>query len=259
MEVGAREVTTDNDRFFVVILRDISGRKEMDRLKSEFVSTFSHELRTPLTSIRGTFGLMMGGAVGEIPEKAHELIAIAERNTLRLLELVNDILDMENIDLGRMDINLKPMDIRTLVEHAIQDNRAYAEQFGIDFVLAPDALSTTVSGDETRLIQVMANLLSNAAKFSPKGSEVNITVMDEDTRVKVIVSDHGQGILEDFRDQIFERFMQADSSDKRQSGGTGLGLSISAAIAEAHGGRLDFNSVTGEGSSFYFNLKKIVA
>ena len=149
------------------------------------------------------------------------------------------------------------MDIRTLVEHAIQDNRAYAEQFGVDFVLAPDALSTTVSGDETRLIQVMANLLSNAAKFSPKGSEVNITVMDEDTRVKVVVSDHGQGVPEDFRDQIFERFTQADSSDKRQSGGTGLGLSISAAIVEAHGGRLDFDSVIGEGTSFYFDLKKI--
>ena len=106
MEVGAREVTTDHDRFFVVILRDISERKEMDRLKSEFVSTVSHELSTPLTSIRGTLGLVMGGAVGEIPEKAHELVAITERNTLRLLELVNDILDMEKIDSGRMDINL---------------------------------------------------------------------------------------------------------------------------------------------------------
>ena len=170
----------------------------MDRLKSKFASMAGHELRTPLTSIRGTLGLMMGGAVGEIPEKSHELVATAERNTLRLLELVNDTLDMENIDSDRMDINLKPMDIRTLVEHAIQGNRACAEQFGVDLVLAPDALSATVSGNETRLIQVMANLLSNAAKFPPKGSEVNVAVVDEDAREKVTVSDLGQGILEDF-------------------------------------------------------------
>ena len=170
----------------------------MDRLRSEFVSMVSHELRTPLTSIRGTLGLMMDGAVGEIPEKAHESVAIAERNPFRLLELVNDTIDMENIDSDRMDINLKPMDIRTLVEHAIQGNRACAEQVGVDLVLAPDAVSATVSGDEMRLIQVMANLLSNAAKFSPKGSEVNVAVVDEDAREKVTVSDLGQGILEDF-------------------------------------------------------------
>ena len=170
----------------------------MDRLRSEFVSMVSHELRTPLTSIRGTLGLMMDGAVGEIPEKAHESVAIAERNPFRLLELVNDTIDMENIDSDRMDINLKPMDIRTLVEHAIQGNRACAEQFGVDLVLAPDAVSAIVSGDEMRLIQVMANLLSNAAKFLPKGSEVNVAVVDEDAREKVTVSDLGQGIPEDF-------------------------------------------------------------
>jgi PAS domain S-box-containing protein len=259
MEVGAREVVTDHDRFYVVILRDISERKEMDRLKSEFVSTVSHELRTPLTSIRGTLGLVMGGAVGELPEKAHEMVEIAERNTLRLLELVNDILDMEKIDSGRMEINPKPMEIRTLIEQAIVDNRAYAEQFGVEFVQAPGDVSGTVLGDETRLVQVMANLLSNAAKFSSKGSKVEIAIEDADTRVMVKVTDHGMGIPESFRDQIFERFTQADMSDKRQSGGTGLGLSISAAIIDAHGGTLDFDSEVGKGTSFYFDLKKVAA
>lgn len=259
MEVGAREVVTDRDRFFVVILRDISERKEMDRLKSEFVSTVSHELRTPLTSIRGTLGLVMGGAVGELPKSAHEMVAIAERNTLRLLELVNDILDMEKIDSGRMDMNLKPLDIHDLVERALQDNRAYAEQFGVEFVLTPESISAMVSGDDTRLIQVMSNLLSNAAKFSPQGSKVTISIEDLDTQVRVLVADQGQGIPEEFREQLFERFTQADSSDKRQSGGTGLGLSISIAIVEAHGGRMDFESTVGEGTTFHFDLNKIDA
>lgn len=258
MEVGARQVVTDHEVFYVVILRDISDRKEMDRMKSEFVSTVSHELRTPLTSIRGTLGLVMGGAVGELPDKVRDMVEIAERNTLRLAELVNDILDMEKIDSGRMEVVLRPLEIKQLVEQAIQDNAAYAEQFDVVLLLSHEAVSARVAADETRVMQVMANLLSNAVKFSPSGSQVKISIEDTEGGVKISVADRGVGIPNEFRARIFERFTQADSSDKRRTGGTGLGLSISAAIIEAHGGMLDFDSVVGEGTSFYFDLKRSV-
>jgi PAS domain S-box-containing protein len=255
MEVGAREVATERERFFVVILRDISDRKAMDRMKSEFVSTVSHELRTPLTSIQGTLGLLMGGAVGDLPEKIREMVEIAERNTLRLAELVDDILDMEKIDSGRMDIVLEPLEVRTLAQRVIEDNQAYAQQFDVELVLAEDAVSAVVAADETRIEQVMANLISNAVKFSPPGASVIVSIAATDTGAKVTVADRGTGIPESFRERIFQRFTQADSSDKRRTGGTGLGLSISAVIVEAHGGLLDFESVVGEGTSFYFDLK----
>ena len=259
MEVGARTVSTGDDPFYVVIFRDISDRKAMDRMKSEFVSTVSHELRTPLTSIRGTLGLIMGGAVGELPEKAHGMVEIAERNTLRLAELVNDILDMEKIDSGRLEIVLKPLDIASLVKQVVEDNQAYAEQFDVDVYLRDESITETVAADEFRLMQVMANLLSNAVKFSPAGSKVEISIEKTETGVKVAVADQGAGIPESFRERIFERFTQADSSDKRRTGGTGLGLSISAAIIEAHGGRLDFDSVVDQGTTFYFDLKRAAA
>ncbi len=257
MEVGAREVQNAREHFFVVILRDISDRKHMEQLKSEFVSTVTHELRTPLTSIRGTLGLIMGGAVGDLPEKAQEMVAIADRNTQRLAELVNDILDMEKIDSGRMDINLKPLDLSKLVESSVQDNQVYAEQFNVELRFKGLAAGTTVNADETRLMQVMANLLSNAVKFSPPGGQVDIAVEEVDGRVKVSVIDRCAGIPEAFRARIFERFTQADSSNKRRTGGTGLGLSISAAIVEAHKGVLDFESEVDKGTTFFFDLQKL--
>jgi len=257
MEVGAREVQNAREHFFVVILRDISERKHMEQLKSEFVSTVTHELRTPLTSIRGTLGLIMGGAVGELPEKAQEMVAIADRNTQRLAELVNDILDMEKIDSGRMEINLKPLDLSEMVESSVQDNQAYAAQFNVELRFRGLGSGATVNADETRLMQVMANLLSNAVKFSPPGGAVDITVEECEGRVKVAVIDRGAGIPEEFRARIFERFTQADSSNKRRTGGTGLGLSISAAIVEAHKGVLDFESEVDKGTTFFFDLQKL--
>ncbi len=206
MEVGAREVQNAREHFFVVILCDISDRKHMEQLKSEFVSTVTHELHKPLTSIRGTLGLIIGGAVGDLPQKAQEMVAIADRNTQRLAELVSDILDMEKIDLGRMDINLKPLDLSNLVECSVQDNQAYAEQFNVELRFKGLVAVATVNADETRLTQVMANLLSNAVKFSPFGGQVDITVEGGDGRVKVSIIGRGAGIPEVFRARIFELF-----------------------------------------------------
>lgn len=233
---------------------DITERKEMDRLKREFISTVSHELRTPLTSIRGSLGLISGGAVGKVSKKALEMIAMAEKNTESVINLVNDILDMEKLESGSMEFRFKAVDLTRLVKHGIEINRGYADQYNIEFVLVESAEGFKVHGDSDRLIQVLANLLSNAAKFSPEGENVEIAVSRQNGVARVSVSDRGPGIPEDFRDNVFAKFTQADSSDTRKAGGTGLGLNISKTIVDKHGGTIGFDTEAGVGTTFYFEL-----
>ena len=254
MELAVARVEAGIDSFFVCIVRDISARREMDRMKNEFVSTVSHELRTPLTSIRASLGLIVAGAVGELPDQAEELVVIAERNSHRLIGLVNDILDMEKIESGRMDFHFAERNIGEVVSQAIVDNQGYADEYNVEFKLTNKAQEVTAVVDSERLTQVMANLLSNAAKFSPEASVVEVLLEQRDNLVRVSVADCGSGIPEAFRSQVFEKFTQADSSDTRKVGGTGLGLSISRSIVERHGGRIDFKSIPDVGATFYFDL-----
>ena len=239
---------------FVGIVRDITARKEIERMKGEFVSTVSHELRTPLTSIRGSLGLITGGAVGKLPKKARDMIDMAEKNTERVINLVNDILDMEKLESGSMEFRFKAVDLTSLVKHGIEINRGYADQHNIEFLLVESAEGFEVNGDGDRLIQVLANLLSNAAKFSPEGENVEIAVTRQNGTARVSVSDHGPGIPEEFRDNVFAKFTQADSSDTRKAGGTGLGLNISKTIVDKHGGTIGFDTEAGVGTTFYFEL-----
>ena len=236
---------------------DVSQRKEVERLKSEFVSTVSHELRTPLTSIKGSLGLIKAGAVGEIPEAQRSMLDIAYKNSDRLVLLINDILDMEKIEAGKMDFTMAPIDVVSLVESAIEANKGYGDEHGVGFVLADGASRTMVQGDEARLMQVLSNLMSNAAKFSPEGEQVEVSVSGGGGVVRVAVADRGDGIPEAFRKRIFERFSQADSSDTRSQGGTGLGLSITRGIVERHGGTIGFETETGKGTTFFFELPEI--
>lgn len=236
------------------ILVDITKRKQLDNLKSEFVSTVSHELRTPLTSIRGSLGLIIGGAVGDIPTNAIDLVDIADKNCGRLIRLVNDILDMEKIESGMMDYTFAEINLPPLIDEIILANKSYGDEFNVKFVNTISVSSAHVLGDKERLSQVLANLLSNAAKFSPPGGDVEISITENVSSWRVGVTDHGDGVPEEFRHQIFERFSQADASDTRRINGTGLGLSISRAIVEKHGGKLDFTSKRGEGATFYFDL-----
>ncbi|MCF2971670.1 PAS domain S-box protein [Synechococcus sp. Nb3U1] len=250
--------------------RDITERKKVERLKNEFVSTVSHELRTPLTSIRGALGLIKGGASGELPPQVQSLVEIAFKNSERLVMLINDILDIEKIESGKMHFDIHPVELMALLQQAIEANRAYAAQFEVDLVLEPTLRSTTgipltavqVNVDPNRLMQVMNNLLSNAAKFSPAGQTVRVWVEQVQEGIRVCVQDRGPGIPEAFRSRIFQKFAQADSSDTRQKGGTGLGLSISKAIVERFGGTIGFESnpaqearePTQQGTTFYFTL-----
>ena len=229
-------------------------RKKIDTLKSEFISTVSHELRTPLTSIKGSLGLIKGGIVGELPAKLQSMIEIAHRNSNRLVHLVNDILDIERIEAGKLDFHMVPQSIMDLVEQAVDANRFYAEEHSTTLVIVESLEDAMIYGDGNRIEQVLANLLSNAAKFSSEGDDIEIRVSRQGPSIRVSVTDHGSGIPQDFRKLIFGKFAQADASDTRQKGGTGLGLSITKALVESHGGRIDFVTEEGSGTTFFIDL-----
>jgi PAS domain S-box-containing protein len=254
LEFSISEIQTDQGCLFIAICRDISQRWEMDRIKSEFVSTVSHELRTPLTSIKGSLGLVNSGVLGVVPEKATGMMDIAYKNSERLIALVNDILDVEKLSSGKMAFDFQPVELSGLVREAIDTNLGFAKEHGVTFVPTFLAKNATVRGDGARLTQVIANLLSNAAKFSHEGDYVEISVTCDDNEARVSIADSGPGIPQEFRNRIFGRFAQADSSDTRPKEGAGLGLNISKSIIERHDGVIGFDTETGVGSTFYFTL-----
>ncbi len=233
---------------------DVTELKRIDRMKSEFVSTVSHELRTPLTSIRGSLGLVSGGVAGELPERAKSLVGIAKTNCERLIRLINDILDSEKIESGKMTFELQAQELEPLMEQAIAANEGFAQQHGVTLALHKAAGAVRVCVDSDRLIQVVTNLLSNAIKYSPTRGTVNVVISNLANRVRVEIADRGPGIPEEFRKRIFQKFSQADSSDTRQKGGTGLGLSISKAIVERMDGSIGFSSESNKGTTFFFEL-----
>ncbi|MBA3943355.1 MAG: PAS domain S-box protein [Herpetosiphonaceae bacterium] len=242
---------------FSVIARDISERKQIDRMKNEFISTVSHELRTPLTSILGALGLVAGGVTGSLPVQAQTMLDIAYTNSERLGRLINDILDIEKIESGKLRFDRKRLTLMPLVEQAIEANRAYAGPFGVIFTLTQTVADAVVYTDPDRLMQVLTNLLSNAAKFSPRDGVVTVAVTREAEIVRIAVGDQGSGVPLEFHARIFQKFAQADSSDTRQKGGTGLGLNITKAIIERLGGQIGFTSVPGAGASFFVDLPLI--
>ena len=256
LELSVSEMQVGNKRMFTGIVRDITERKNVETLKNEFISTVSHELRTPLTSIKGSLGLILSGAIVEVPTKAQELLKIAEKNASRLISLINDILDIEKIAAGKMQFNMKSHALMPLIEQAVEANEAYASQYDVQYFInhgsSQDDVYVNVDGD--RIIQVLANLLSNAAKFSPPNSRVEIALECQNEHVRVSVSDQGEGIPEDFQEHIFAKFSQADASDKRKKQGTGLGLAISKEIIEKMSGQIGFESQPGQGATFFFML-----
>jgi PAS domain S-box-containing protein len=237
------------------ITQDITERRRVEVLKNEFVSTVSHELRTPLTSIRGAIGLISSGATGSLPDRAQTMLDIALRNSERLIVLINNILDIEKIESGETDFSLTRQPIMPLVAQAVESTTAFARDHGIQFVVSGDE-SATSDVDGPRLVQVLVNLLSNAAKFSPADSVVNVHVSMESHALYIAVTDRGPGIPADFVPRLFDKFSQADSSDKRKKGGTGLGLAISRAIAESMGGRISVQTAEGAGSTFTVELPR---
>jgi len=257
MDLAVSHLAHEGQSMYVGLVRDITERKQMEQMKSEFVSTVSHELRTPLTSISGALGLVAGGALGELPTQARQMIDIAYKNSLRLSHLINDLLDIEKLAAGKMRLDLQVQPLMPLVEQALEANRVFAEQHQVWFELIERDDAVMVRVDSIRLQQILANFLSNAAKFSPAGARIEIAVSSREGRARVDVIDHGPGVPEAFRKRIFQKFSQADSSDTRSKGGTGLGLAISKELAERMNGGVGFASQEGEGACFFLELPTI--
>ena len=244
-------VWSEREQLHFFVGRDATPAKLMERLKDEFVATVSHELRTPLTSIAGALSLLINDAGGTLPVQAKRLLTIAHANSQRLVRLVNNILDMERIESGKVVFVQKQVEVRSLVEEAIEANRGFADGFGVRIKLNVASAAGDIRGDPDWLLQVVTNLLSNAVKFSPPGEEVEVAIQNLSGTIRISVRDHGHGVPDDFKPRIFEKFAQADASDARQLGGTGLGLSIVKQIVTRLGGEVSFGDAPGGGAIFH--------
>lgn len=254
ISIGALRNEADEIYAFLFVARDITVERRVENMKNEFISTVSHELRTPMTSIRGSLGLIAGGLAGEIPGEAKTLIDMAIASTDRLVRLVNDILDIEKIDSGKMDFKYKDVEAMPLIEQAIRTNRAFAEKHNVTYRFSTPIPNVKIKVDVDRFAQILDNLLSNAAKYTVEGDEIDVKMSHTDKILRVSVTDHGKGIPDSFKSKVFSKFMQANSSDKRKKAGTGLGLAICKALVVNQGGSINFASEEGKGTTFFFEF-----
>ena len=200
--------------------------------------------------------LIHSDVVGQIPETMAPMLEIAHRNSERLGRLIDDILDIEKLDAGKMEFSMQPLPVPSLISQAISEHAGYGIEYGVSFVINGDVPNVAILGDEDRLMQVFSNLMSNAAKFPSKGTIVWLSAREREQDVRISITDKGPGIPKEFHEKIFEKFTRADASDSGHQSGTGLGLSIARSIVERHGGDLGFETETGVGTTFYFDLPK---
>jgi PAS domain S-box-containing protein len=259
VELEMIEVWIGDRPLSMAVIRDVTERERVERMKDEFVATVSHELRTPLTSIVGALGLLEGGAGGSFSQAGSTLIGAANRNASHLLQLIGDLLDLQGLESGNLQFVLAPHAVYPIVARAVEAHRAYAESRNVSITLEAGGSPAAIARvDAMRFQQVVANLLSNAAKFSSSGATVHVRVSEERSNIVVSVRDEGVGIAPEFRPRIFERFAQADSSDSGR-GGTGLGLSIARSFMNRMAGTIDFESSVGAGTTFYLRLQGAAA
>jgi PAS domain S-box-containing protein len=244
------------DRGVMSLVQDVTQRMANERLKQEFVSIVSHELRTPVTSIKGSLGLLTSGILDAEPEKSRELMSIALANTNRLQLLINDILDVDKLESGKMEFRFRDTDLVKLLHDVVAANQSYADQYGISLVCKVPA-TCNVKIDPDRIFQVLTNILSNAIKFSTAGGTVTLGLQRSGHDVRVTVNNRGEVIPEADRARLFGKFFQRDSSSTRAKGGSGLGLYICQRILEEHGSLMDYESDTANGTTFFFELHTV--
>lgn len=251
MEVALTEVAYNDEMIFVGVVRDITERKRIEQLKSEFIATVSHELRTPLTSISAPLALIHSGKLGALPQMVSSTTEIAMRNCERLTSLINDLLDFEKTSSGRAKFNMQLYRIEELISQVLQENFTMSEDFPIRLNLPEETADERILVDKERLLQILGNFVSNAVKFSDDEKSVELYAERKTESVRISVVDRGIGIPEEFHDRIFQRFSQVDGSTTRKKGGTGLGLAISKELAKSMGGEIGFSSNEGQGSTFW--------
>lgn len=258
VEVGLNPIETREGLLILSVIIDVTERKRLDMLKDEFVSTVSHELRTPLTSISGSLGLLLGTTARDLPDQARRLLSIAQSNSLRLVKLVNDILDIEKLELGRVGFVFAAVELRSLVEQTVEANIGFADTYLVR--LRSDVIDESeVWADPDRLSQALTNLVSNAIKFSPPDGEVTVSVERRGKDMRLSVRDQGAGIPPEFKPRVFQKFAQADGTNTKKSGGTGLGLSIVKEIVTRLSGQVGFEDAPGGGTIFFIDLPEYEA
>ena len=238
------------------LVQDISNQLAIDRMKDEFISIVSHELRTPLTAIQGALGLLDSGRLNQDSEQFDRLLQLAINNSDRLTHLVNDVLDLERLNSGRIKPEMQDCQVSELMLQAVESVQIQAAKAEIS--LDPQMFSAVIWADPDLIIQILTNLLSNAIKFSPTHSSIQLSAapieLDKTQFVQFAVADQGRGIPADKLETIFGRFQQVDLSDARQKGGSGLGLAICKSIVQQHQGRIWAESELQQGSKFFFTI-----
>lgn len=239
-------------RSIFCVVHDISERKQAERLKQEFVNMVSHDLRTPLTSVRGTLSLLVEGVYDSNSETGKNRLHLAQQNIDRLINLINDLLDIEKLEAGMLAMTFDDVMVSEVVNASIADVSGIAEQHKI--TITPRFNDMTMFADRDRLVQVVVNLLSNAIKFSPDRAQIDVVAEKQGDVVEISVVDHGRGIPKEAIDSVFDRFKQVQQSDGKHGAGTGLGLAICRAIVESHHGTIGVESEEGKGSRFWFRI-----
>jgi PAS domain S-box-containing protein len=243
--------------YFISQIQDITGRKQLERARTEFVAVVSHELRTPITAIRGSLGLLAASAAGELPAKARQLTELADRNAQRLHRLIDDILDLDKMESSSFRYELDLFEVDAFVVRATEVMQPYADQFGVGLKVVTPPVSARIKADEKRMQQVLTNLISNAVKFSPRNTDVEIAVRQLRGDVRFEITDRGSGIPQAYHATIFQKFGQTPIAPVAPIGGTGLGLSICKSIVAAHSGRIGFDTTPNVGTTFWFEVPAI--